>query len=232
MGEGDRSHLHICLRSRRVLSGITLNVRIIGISETEPAKGALSEHVAVLEQGHFRARRSTRSLSKTGRKTYIPRHLGNQDGSRWRLGDVGTLARTMRKHNPKRRIAPPPTTKEQIIELQQLASSAVYTGKPAHKRNPGDFGLIPPAGARGDNDLCDPSEVFSKKEALELLRGAIRDGIISQERWEQWPKMVWAVAKNGVVLQGMCERDGRYHGFALPEDDPIVKEVRKRWGKN
>jgi hypothetical protein len=53
-----------------------------------------------------------------------------------------------------------------------LWRSVTYGGNPEHKRNPGDFGLTPPAQGRKDKTLCDTVEVFERQNALEHLRQA------------------------------------------------------------
>ena len=68
--------------------------------------------------------------------------------------------------NPKRRIASAPVQ----ADLDRLAGEVLYGGNPEHKRNPGDFGLTPPASPRRTKTLCDGAGVFSRALALELLR--------------------------------------------------------------
>jgi len=135
----------------------------------------------------------------------------------------------MRKFNPKRRIQPAPSTDEQRNTLSQMANKAIYTGNPAHKRNRGDFGLTPPAGARGDKNLCDGANVFSRKEAQMLLQAGIRRGLVSERVVDGWPQNVWAISNNNVALEAMRESEGKYHGYSLPIEDPLAQEIRKRW---
>ena len=49
-------------------------------------------------------------------------------------------------YNPTRRFA----TDLSSALLEQMAHSIRYGGNPEHKRNPGDFGLTPPAQPRPD----------------------------------------------------------------------------------
>jgi len=80
--------------------------------------------------------------------------------------------RRRKSFNPKRRI-------QQACdpdEIERLAEAVSYGGNPEHKRNPGDFGLSPPAAPRPDKTLCDRAGVFDKREAEELLRQGIRQG--------------------------------------------------------
>ena len=63
--------------------------------------------------------------------------------------------------NPKRRIA----ETEDSERLIWLAQNVRYGGNPQHKRNPGDFGLVPPSQPRPDKTLCDEAGITSIKEA-------------------------------------------------------------------
>ena len=57
--------------------------------------------------------------------------------------------RPERRHfNPKRRIV-----MDGGADLESLSGRVSYVGNPAHKRNPGDFGLTPPAAPSGDKTL-------------------------------------------------------------------------------
>jgi hypothetical protein len=46
-----------------------------------------------------------------------------------------------------------------------------------------------------------------------------------------WPKAVWAVTDEGVVLEARLDdaERGSYHGYPVPESDPLAAEIRKRW---
>ncbi|MCB2189538.1 MAG: hypothetical protein KQJ78_24230 [Deltaproteobacteria bacterium] len=116
-------------------------------------------------------------------------------------------------------------------ELEKLASLASYGGNPAHKRNPGDFGLQPPCSPRQDKTLCDEVELFSRREATRLLREAFSRGLVSQQWRQGWPQNVWAVMESGRVLEGMLENptQGIYHGYPLRIHDPQCDMVKQRW---
>ena len=58
--------------------------------------------------------------------------------------------------------------------LDQLSERVQYGGNPEHKKNPSDFGLTPPSGPRPGKSLCDTIKVFSRQEALELLRTGLK----------------------------------------------------------
>lgn len=66
---------------------------------------------------------------------------------------------------------------------KSLASRVSYGGNPEHKRNPGDFGLTPPAAhCRADKSLCDGTGILTRAAALNLLRAGIRQGLVSEQR--------------------------------------------------
>jgi hypothetical protein len=136
-----------------------------------------------------------------------------------------------RKPNPKRKLAPPPATPHDVEALRLLAQRARYTGNPVHKRNAGDFKLLPPASARPGKTLRDGAAIFRRAEASELLRSGIERGLVSVAGRGDWPQNVWAVAPNGVALEAMLEQEehGTYHGYPMQVNDPLADEVRRRW---
>jgi len=103
-----------------------------------------------------------------------------------------------------------------------------YGGNPEHKRNPGDFGLTPPAGARLGKALCDKVGVFSRGAALELLRKGIRSGLVSRQKRDGWPQNVWSFTSEGEPLEAQLEGSGVYHGYPMPENDPFRDDILKR----
>jgi hypothetical protein len=139
--------------------------------------------------------------------------------------------RSRRTPNPKRRIQPNPTTAEARLRLEDLATRMSYGGNPEHKRNPGDFGLQPPSYPRQGKSLCDEAAIFTRAEALGLLRQGVRRGLISAQERQGWPQNVWAVAPNSTPLEAMLENPaiGAYHGYPMLEDDPLAEEVMERW---
>ncbi len=91
-------------------------------------------------------------------------------------------------------------------------------GNPAHKRNPGDYGLMPPVQPRADKTLCDSVRVFKKSEAEALLReGGVRRGLVSGRMVNNFPQNIWAVTEEGKPLEGQLEnpQKGVYHGYLL-----------------
>lgn len=118
-------------------------------------------------------------------------------------------------------------------DLKPLADRVRYGGNPEHKRNPGDFGLSPPGHPRPDKTLCDGAGIFSRRNALGLLREGVRKGLISRQWRGEYPQNVWAVTREGVPLEAQLENAERgiYHGYPMPESDPFRREVLARWGE-
>ncbi len=104
-----------------------------------------------------------------------------------------------------------------------------YSGNPEHKRNPGDFGLTPPNAARPNKTLCDEVAIYSRAEALGLLRAGIERGIFSAQERDGWPKLVWAVTGRGEPVEAQLEGEGVYHGYPMPEADPFRAKVLQHW---
>lgn len=138
-----------------------------------------------------------------------------------------------KKFNRKRKLAPEGSCSAE--ELEQLALAADYSGNPLHKISPGDFGLTPPAQARKPSSeqqsrsLCDTAKVFKREDAVRYLREGLRRGMISITRVNGWPKQVWAVTDGGIAMEAQRDRDGSYHGYAMPLDDPMEDIVKRRW---
>lgn len=130
-------------------------------------------------------------------------------------------------YNPKRRIQP---ANEQLLEKWQQAD---YGGNPEHKRNPGDFGLTPPSSPTPHKSLCDDANITSKKQAKDLLLAGIRKGLVSQQRNQitHWPQNIWAVTSCGIALEAQLEnaQQGIYHGYPMPESDPLTAKVLDEW---
>lgn len=131
-----------------------------------------------------------------------------------------------RRFNPKRKIRP--TTSQ--TEREKLAQGAQYGGNPEHKKNPGDFNLTPPAAPRPGATLCDAVGIFTREEALTLLRNGIRRGLVSVQLREGWPQN-WAVGPNRIPVEAELENAaiGSYHGYPLQEGDPFAEKVIQAW---
>jgi hypothetical protein len=134
-----------------------------------------------------------------------------------------------RTFNPKRRICTEDEFKSRQEVLSALIENVRYGGNPEHKRNPGDFGLTPPTAPRPGKTLCDEVQIFSRTEALGLLREGLRRGIFSPQDRNGWPQNVWAVTERGKPLEAQREGDGLYHGYPMPEADPFREKVLERW---
>lgn len=139
------------------------------------------------------------------------------------------MKKRYQKFNNKRKIK-----KLTDVELQhclELANKVSYGGNPEHKMAPGDFGLTPPSGPRPGKSLCDTVKIFSKKIALEHLKSGLRQGLISDRCNGEWPQNIWSVTKNGVALEAQLENPetGTYHGYPMPESDPLAVEITKLW---
>lgn len=130
-------------------------------------------------------------------------------------------------YNPKRQVLG--LVDPQRIE--ELVAQVSYGGNPEHKRNPGDFGLTPPAVPRPDKTLCDAVEIFSRSSALRYLHIGIRKGLVSVQTRGGFPQNIWAVTDAGEPLEAQLENFtiGAYHGYPMPETDPFREEVLQRW---
>lgn len=132
--------------------------------------------------------------------------------------------------NPKRRLEPPPVGAQAVESLEALAERLRYVGSPLHKRGPGDFGLDPPAALRQGKSICD-DVVDCKADAQALLKDGAKKGLVSTQNSGGFPQNVWAVAATGVALEAMLDNaeSGTYHGYPMPESDPLRTFVIERW---
>lgn len=116
----------------------------------------------------------------------------------------------------------------------RLPKKSATGGKPDHKRNPGDFGLTPPALPRADKSFCDTAKIFKRAEALMLLKRGILRGMISE--WngaDGFPKNVWSMTDAGIPLEAQLENpgNGTYHGYPLEVNDDFREQVIARWNR-
>ncbi len=135
------------------------------------------------------------------------------------------------KFNPKRRILPRARAEALREQLCTLADRVRYGGNAEHKRSPGDFGLSPPALPRVGKSLCDDAGIFKRAEAERLLKTGLASGLVSDRFEGEWPFNVWAVTQDGAPLEAQWEGAGVYHGYPMPEDDPLRPFVLKRWSE-
>ncbi len=115
--------------------------------------------------------------------------------------------------------------------LINLLKKVRYGGNPEHKKQAGDFDLTPPAMARPDKTLCDGVGIFKKAVALRRLKEGIRDGLVSEQMRGGYPQNVWAVTRDGEVLEAQLENEeqGIYHGYPMSCEDPFKKVVLRQW---
>lgn len=134
------------------------------------------------------------------------------------------------RFNPKRRLR---ETALSSAERERLLEQVEYTGNPAHKRDPGDFGLSPPAGPRDDKTLCDPTGILQRAEAQRLLLNGVRRDIVSSRTGagDRFPQNVWAVDAQGFAFEAQLENPerGTYHGYPMPLSDPFREVVLEQW---
>lgn len=141
------------------------------------------------------------------------------------------MKRRYAQFNPKRRLLTPAQAQVRMEELSALANRARYGGNPEHKKNPGDFGLTPPSDPRQGKSLCDVAKIFKRDEAKRLLQAGLRNGLVSDRMAGGWPKNVWSVTDDGFAMEAQLENPdfGTYHGYPMPETDPLSLEVIRRW---
>ena len=140
---------------------------------------------------------------------------------------LSALDMTRERFNPKRKMA----ASGDVESLQRLADTIGYTGNPEHKRNPGDFNLTPPSCPRPTKTLCDAVGIFTRAEALRILRQGVRRGFISVQTRGGFPQNIWAVTDGGEPLEAQLDQraSGSYHGYPMPNNDPFRKQVLARW---
>lgn len=137
-----------------------------------------------------------------------------------------------KKFNMKRRIAPRDSFP--VTSIEYWGRAVHYGGNPEHKKNPGDFGLNPPASPRRGKSLCDTAHVIQRAGALELLREGIKRQLVSVAKVGDWPRNIWAVTDQGTALEAQLENaeTGTYHGYPMPDSDPFADEIRSRWANH
>lgn len=134
------------------------------------------------------------------------------------------------RFNRKREITDPPLS---AAERAALAERVGYGGNPEHKRNPGDFGLIPPSAPRADKTLCDAVTIFSRSAALAALREGVRRGLVSRATRGSFPQNIWSVTADGVPLEAQLENRemGTYHGYPMSENDDFRATILGAWNR-
>ena len=103
------------------------------------------------------------------------------------------------------------------VDLEQVASQAVYVGSPEHKDLPSFAG---PPKLRSDASCC-PRELAKKQDLVtEWLRFAIRRGATG-ELWEgNFPRYVWFLSGETVFEARLVNKvAGWYKGFPLEKEE-------------
>ena len=133
------------------------------------------------------------------------------------------------KQTTVRHLRATPLSDEERTFLQK---NATYEGSPVHKRNPGDFGLTPPAAPRPDKTLCDEAGITHRSVAVALLARAIEHGLVSVSTESGgFPKQLWALDDDGRVFEAMYggSKAGCYHGYPIRQTDPLFEQVTDAW---
>jgi hypothetical protein len=139
--------------------------------------------------------------------------------------------RPRRSYNPKRALV---VEKPDVADLRAMAEKVHYNGNPEHKRNAGDFALTPPSAPRPDKTLCEPAGIRSKAEALSALHAGVLRGLISIQMRGPFPQNIWSVTADGIPLEAQLDNQdaGTYHGYPMPEADPLREIVLRAWSSN
>lgn len=101
-----------------------------------------------------------------------------------------------------------------------------------HKKEPNNFGLIPPASPRKDKTLCDEAGIFEKQVAFDLFQRAIEIGLVSaKDKRDGFPAQIWVVDDNGRVFELIYggSREGRYHGYPIRRSNPLFDKISAAW---
>ena len=121
-------------------------------------------------------------------------------------------------------------------EIMSMIAQVAYSGNPVHKKHRGDFNLIPPAIHRPRKSLCDLSGIFRREQALSLLKRGLELGTVGKPGKDGWPKRIWAIAENGMLLEARSDAVGNYHGYPLMTENAFRKLVanilKGKWWPN
>ena len=122
-----------------------------------------------------------------------------------------------------------PYTPEQLTEM---TARVKYEGDPRQKKNRGNFSLQSDVRPSPQKTLCDKVGIFDQGEALSLLKGGMKNGLVSPpdspQRYDlPWPKRVWAIHEKTVV-EARHTGNGVYHGFPQLENQPLREIIFDR----
>jgi hypothetical protein len=142
---------------------------------------------------------------------------------------MGSRAREVREGKPPRFRA----SRLNDDEKEYLRRHARYEGSPDHKRNPGDFGLTPPARPRRDKTLCDEAAVLNVSAARALFERGIERGLVSDDFDDRFPRRIWVVSDDHAAFEvklGGSAR-GAYHGYPVRRSNPHYDAIVEAWGR-
>lgn len=131
-----------------------------------------------------------------------------------------------KSYNLKRKLASQPD----LNSCQVLATCVKYVGSPLHKKNPGDFGLVPPSKPHPNKTLCDSVNLFNKKTAQNLLKQGVLKGMVSAQKRNGWPQNIWWITDNQEPVEAQLDNQekGTYHGYPLGKADPLYSIILSR----
>ncbi len=141
---------------------------------------------------------------------------------------MGERARKIREET-ERSLRDTPLTDAQRRFLREQAR---YEGSPLHKKEPNNFGLIPPTSPRLDKTLCDEAGIVDKQVADGLFALALEVGLVSaKDKVEGFPAQMWVVDAEGRVFELIYggSRAGRYHGYPIRRANPLFAKVAAAW---
>ena len=115
-----------------------------------------------------------------------------------------------------------------------LRANIRYGGNPEHKGDPGEYRLNPPTAPRLDKTLCDPTDVRTPRQALNILKTGIDRGLVSEQKRGEFPQNIWSVIEmpdEVYVIEAQLENQtgGAYHAYPLDRLDPFRDFVLERW---
>ena len=124
-----------------------------------------------------------------------------------------------KRRNPKtKKLGPAPAG----VDLEAVASRAVYAGSPYHKDVPSFAGLVPRP--RPNASICPRRLAWQQEVITGWLRDAIRNGWFSGAWVGPFPTYVW-IRRDAVVyearLTGTSADGGQYHGYPLEADQEV-----------
>jgi hypothetical protein len=127
--------------------------------------------------------------------------------------------------------------KRVIRRLEAEACAALrdqvrYEGSPAHKKEPNNFGLTPPAAPRPDATLCDEARVFDREVAAALWTRALERGLVNEATvGSGLPKHIWVVDEAGQAFEAIHggSRAGACHGYPIRRSDPFYGVLIAAW---